>query len=112
MAPVAAATSEKSSGATKSARARPSLQSIEWPGPAMKPSSDIHLFTTTLPLISQPPSLGRHCTSGPSGADTRRISARAATGSDLCADRGVREVPLQYVSCDAEGRSSSDTYNT
>jgi RimJ/RimL family protein N-acetyltransferase len=27
------------------------------PGPAMEPSSDIQLFTTTLPLISQPPCL-------------------------------------------------------
>ena len=51
MAPVAAAISAKSSGATKSARARPPPQSIEWPGPAMKPSSDMHLFTTTLPLV-------------------------------------------------------------
>jgi hypothetical protein len=66
MAPVAVATSAKSSGATKSARARLPPQSIEWPGPAMKPSSNIHLFTTTLPLISQPPSLGRHRMSGPS----------------------------------------------
>src|SRR5688572_14624325 len=45
MAPVAAACSAKSSGATKSA-----TQSIASPGPAMKPSSDIALFTTTLPF--------------------------------------------------------------
>src|SRR5712664_149629 len=45
MAPVAAAISENSSGATKS-----KIQSIAWPGPAMKPSSDIDLFTTTLPF--------------------------------------------------------------
>src|SRR6266508_2597178 len=44
MAPVAAATSWNSSGATKS-----KTQSIASPGPAMKPSSDIDLFTTTLP---------------------------------------------------------------
>src|SRR3954463_12715710 len=62
MAPVAAAISAKSSGATKSARARSSPQSMEWPGPAMKPSSDIHRFTTTLPLMSRPPSLDHHRT--------------------------------------------------
>src|SRR5215831_14863032 len=45
MAPVAAAMSGNSSGATKS-----KTQSIAWPGPAMKPSSDIDLFTTTLPF--------------------------------------------------------------
>src|SRR6266496_488518 len=45
MAPVAAATSGNSSGATKS-----KTQSIASPGPAMKPSSDIDLFTTTLPI--------------------------------------------------------------
>src|SRR6266567_3426307 len=45
MAPVAAAISGNSSGATKS-----NTQSIAWPGPAMKPSSDIDLFTTTLPF--------------------------------------------------------------
>src|SRR6266540_7181546 len=45
MAPVAAATSGNSSGATKS-----KIQSIASPGPAMKPSSDIDLFTTTLPV--------------------------------------------------------------
>src|SRR5258708_7961361 len=49
MAPVAAAISAMSSGAAKSAR-RPAPQSIVWPGPAMKPSSDIALFTTTLPV--------------------------------------------------------------
>jgi hypothetical protein len=61
MAPVAAAisVSHAASGVTKSR-----IQSIASPGPAMKPSSDIDLFTTTLPLISQPPSLGRHRTSG------------------------------------------------
>src|SRR5688572_33485184 len=45
MAPVAAAISGNSSGATKS-----KIQFIAWPGPAMKPSSDIDLFTTTLPF--------------------------------------------------------------
>src|SRR5438093_490454 len=45
MAPVAAATSGNSSGATKS-----KIQSIASPGPAMKPSSDIDRFTTTLPI--------------------------------------------------------------
>src|SRR5258708_14442348 len=45
MAPVAAMMSGNSSGATKS-----KTQSIAWPGPAMKPSSDIDLFTTTLPF--------------------------------------------------------------
>jgi hypothetical protein len=30
--------------------ARERAQSIIWPGPAMKPSSDIDLFTTTLPF--------------------------------------------------------------
>ena len=50
MAPVAAAISAKSSGAAKSASLRPPPQSIECPGPAMKPSSDIALFTTTLPV--------------------------------------------------------------
>jgi hypothetical protein len=45
MAPVAAAISGNSSGATKS-----KIQSIASPGPAMKPSSDIDLFTTTLPF--------------------------------------------------------------
>src|SRR5262245_36798047 len=47
--PVAAAISGRSSGATKS-----KIQSISSPGPAMKPSRDIDLFTTTLPLISRP----------------------------------------------------------
>ena len=46
MAPVAAAISGNSSGATKS-----KIQSIASPGPAMKPSSDIDLFTTTLPVL-------------------------------------------------------------
>jgi hypothetical protein len=46
MAPVAAAISGSSSGATKS-----KIQSIAWPGPAMKPSSDIDLFTTTFPVL-------------------------------------------------------------
>src|SRR5215216_6452013 len=55
MAPVAAAISGNASGAMKS-----KIQSIAWPGPAMKPSSDIDLFTTTLPfpvLISLTPFL-------------------------------------------------------
>jgi len=30
------------------------IQSIASPGPAMKPSSDIDLFTTTLPLMALP----------------------------------------------------------
>src|SRR3712207_6595526 len=46
MAPVAAAISGNASGAMKS-----KIQSIAWPGPAMKPSSDIDLFTTTLPVL-------------------------------------------------------------
>src|SRR6266581_2048129 len=45
MAPVAAAISGNASGAMKS-----KIQFIAWPGPAMKPSSDIALFTTTLPF--------------------------------------------------------------
>src|SRR2546423_8720689 len=45
MAPVAAAISGNGSGAMKS-----KIQFIAWPGPAMKPSSDIDLFTTTLPF--------------------------------------------------------------
>src|SRR5438067_5423226 len=45
MAPVAAACSRILSAARKSA-----TQSIASPGPAMKPSSDIALFTTTLPF--------------------------------------------------------------
>jgi hypothetical protein len=45
MAPVAAAISGNSFGATKS-----KIQSIASSGPAMKPSSDIDLFTTTLPV--------------------------------------------------------------
>jgi hypothetical protein len=63
MAPVAAAISacQEGTGTMKS-----KIQSIASPGPAMKPSSDIALFTTTLPLISQPPFLDRHRTSGPS----------------------------------------------
>jgi hypothetical protein len=44
MAPVAAAISGNASGAMKS-----KIQFIAWPGPAIKPSSDIDLFTTTLP---------------------------------------------------------------
>src|SRR5260221_9182163 len=65
MAPVAAAISGNSSGATKS-----KIQSIAWPGPAMKPSSDIDLFTTTLPFpvlvslilfLSSVPSCYRAC---------------------------------------------------
>jgi hypothetical protein len=40
---------------SRSIRARPgdeksNTQSIAWPGPAMKPSSDIDLFTTTVPF--------------------------------------------------------------
>src|SRR3954454_16173994 len=53
IAPVAAMTSGDASAVTKS-----EIQSIVWPGPAMKPSSDIALFTTTLPvsvLISRAP---------------------------------------------------------
>src|SRR5215208_6498571 len=38
-------TSGNASGVRKS-----KIQSIVWPGPAMKPSSDIALFTTTLPV--------------------------------------------------------------
>src|SRR4051794_1005071 len=79
MAPVAAAISAKSSGATNSARARSSAQSIEWPGAAMKPSSDMHRFTTTLPLISRPPSLGHHRTSDLSRADACETVARGVT---------------------------------
>src|SRR6266699_7177772 len=45
MAPVAAACSRILSGASA-----PAIQSIAWPGPAMKPSSDIALLTTTLPV--------------------------------------------------------------
>jgi hypothetical protein len=45
MAPVAAAISGNASGAIKS-----KIQSIASPGPAIKPSSDIDLFTTTLPV--------------------------------------------------------------
>ena len=45
MAPVAAMTSGNASADRYSA-----TQSIAWPGPAMKPSSDIALFTTTLPV--------------------------------------------------------------
>jgi hypothetical protein len=55
----------------------------------MKPSRDIHLFTTTLPLISQPPSLGRH----------RRLRRSRRT-----------ESAASYVSRDA-GRSSGDSQN-
>jgi hypothetical protein len=44
MAPVAAAISGNSSGATKS-----KTQSVVSSGPAIKPSSDIDLFTTTHP---------------------------------------------------------------
>src|SRR3954451_18611014 len=51
MAPVAAPIPRKSPGSTKSASARPSPQSIESPGPAMNPSRDMHLFTTTFPLM-------------------------------------------------------------
>jgi hypothetical protein len=49
MAPVAAMISGNalSIGATKS-----KTQSIASPGPAIKPSRDMDLFTTTLPLIS------------------------------------------------------------
>jgi hypothetical protein len=42
----------------------------------MKPSSDIHLFTTTLPVISQPPSLGRHRTAGAPELTLPDVSAR------------------------------------
>jgi hypothetical protein len=51
MAPVAAAISfsQAASGVAKS-----KIQSIESPGPAMKPSSDMHRFTITLPLIARP----------------------------------------------------------
>jgi hypothetical protein len=47
MAPVAAAISviQSAFGSMKS-----KIQSIASPGPAMKPSSDIDLFTTTLPF--------------------------------------------------------------
>src|SRR5688572_1730520 len=97
MAPVAAAISATSSGATKSARARSSPQSMEWPGPAIKPSSDIDRFTTTLPLISRPPSLDHHRTSDLSGADVCETVARGVTVQILSDDRGSREVPLQHV---------------
>src|SRR5438132_13544668 len=45
MAPVAAACFRILSGASA-----PAIQSIAWPGAAMKPSSDIALLTTTLPV--------------------------------------------------------------
>src|SRR5262249_10106422 len=67
MAPVAAACSRNLSGGRKSA-----TQSIASPGPAMKPSSDIALFTTTLPfpvLVSLILSL----TAAPAYADTVTI---------------------------------------
>src|SRR5919112_3280434 len=83
MAPVAAATSARSSGATKSASARPPPQSIESSGPAMKPSRDMHLFTTTLPLMS---------------TSAIHRSRRAARCSDLRADRRAGEVPRQQAS--------------
>src|SRR2546421_5425009 len=51
MAPVAAATSGNSSGAMKS-----KTQSIASPGPAIKPSSDIDLFTTAAHLMTAQPS--------------------------------------------------------
>src|SRR5436305_1723234 len=79
IAPVAAAIAAKSSGATKSASARPSPQSMEWPGAAMKPSSEMHLFTTTLPLISRPLPARRH-------------------DSDPCAGRDIGEEPLTGTS--------------
>lgn len=45
MAPVAAMTSGNAAVAMKS-----KIQSIAWSGPAMNPSSDMALFTTTLPV--------------------------------------------------------------
>src|SRR5712691_5052873 len=77
MAPVAAAISGNSSGATKS-----KTQSIAWPGPAMKPSSDIDLFTTTLPgpvLVSLIVFLRR--TLGCSRDPFRRLLARRSTAT-------------------------------
>src|SRR4051812_23622416 len=101
MAPVADAISATSSGATKSARARPSPQSIEWPGPAMKPSSDIHRFTTTLPLMSRPPSLRHHRTSDLARADACETLARGVA---------VQIVPL--IGAVGKCRSSTSTPTT
>src|SRR5215218_1985151 len=106
MAPVAAAISAKSSGATKSARARSSAQSMEWPGPAMKPSSDMHRFTTTLPLMSGPPSLRHRRTADLSRADACETVARGVT-VQISRRSGSRDVPLQHVHASEPGRATA-----
>jgi hypothetical protein len=62
----------------------------------MKPSSDIHLFTTTLPLIFTTAVLWtlRNLTSGDIRADTCQVLSAYCHSSDPRADRGIREVPL------------------
>src|SRR5690242_20582310 len=81
MAPVAAAISGNASGAMKS-----KIQSIAWPGPAMKPSSDIDLFTTTLPfpaLVSLILFLRRTPARSPHGVptDSRSVGGEAVPGA-------------------------------
>src|SRR3954451_11888313 len=85
-------TSGNASGVRKS-----KIQSIVWPGPAMKPSSDIALFTTTLPvsvLISGAPfqnlGPGLNHKSGAVGWVTARLSAaRGDAGGSRLTTRGA-----------------------
>src|SRR2546421_6601641 len=90
MAPVAAAISWNSSGPTKSASWRPAPQSITWPAAAMKPSSEIHLFTTTLPfpvlvslICSSQRQLTRTHTTGGSGLPLSRPARTYRSASAL-----------------------------
>jgi hypothetical protein len=88
MAPVAAAVSLRkgASGATKS-----KIQSIASPRPAMKPSSDIDLFTTTLPfpaLVFRTVPLPR--TFAGCHPVLRVMTLRAAGSHRLASDKGHR----------------------
>src|SRR6185437_16577678 len=98
MAPVAAAISGNASGAMKS-----KIQSIAWPGPAMKPSSDIDLFTTTLPFpafVSLILFLRRTPARSPHGVPTDSTGERQQKGSDASAETlcEILHKPLPQVS--------------
>src|SRR5271166_6376127 len=100
MAPVAAAISSKSSAATKSASLRPAPHSTTSPGAAMNPSSDIALFTTTLPspvfvslICASPQECIRHqpttVRAGIAHGARRRAGLESAVGGGHLAGCGV-----------------------
>src|SRR5262249_42839514 len=101
MAPVAAAISGNAAGAMKS-----KIQFIAWPGPAMKPSSDIDLFTTTLPFpVLASLILFLRRTLGCSRDQFLRLlgpSGRVRATLELTAQPGSRSHPMQSESPESE----------